>query len=576
MALQDYWDVIKRWWWLIVASVLVSTLASAISLSQQPRIYEAVTTVIVGQSLEKPNPTYSDFSIGQELAQTYIKMVDRQPILERAADALDLDFVPWHGNVSAQIVAGTQLVEIRVRDTSPARARALANEIAQQLILQTPSGSMESDHRREFVMEQLQSLEANIELTQQEIVEEQARLDAATSARAIQQYQTNVDALQQKLASYQSNYGTLLQSTQQATNYISIIEPASLPTRPISPNVPETLLLAATIGLSLAVGGAFLIEFIDNTVKTPEDVTQVTGLPVLGSISEYELPDGQGKLITAGNPQSPITESFRALRTSIDYYGVDTPIQSLMVTSAAPSEGKSVILANLAVVMAQGGRRVVVVDADMRRPVQHELFDLVNDHGLSDAVMAPSVDLAAYNHELDPYDLVSDRTASVSSEHRGTVAKETVDVPQSADARSLALGTDDAADQGGHLLGTPQPLDRGSLHVITTGPCPPNPADLLASKRMKSLLEELEGQADIVLFDAPPAMMVTDAVVLSKLVDGVVLLADSGRTKRTAARQLADRLRQVDANILGVVLNRVSSRGQSYYAYKYYTPNDAG
>jgi non-specific protein-tyrosine kinase len=93
---------------------------------------------------------------------------------------------------------------------------------------------------------------------------------------------------------------------------------------------------------------------------------------------------------------------------------------------------------------------------------------------------------------------------------------------------------------------------------------------------MKSLLEELEGQADIVLFDAPPAMMVTDAVVLSKLVDGVVLLADSGRTKRTAARQLADRLRQVDANILGVVLNRVSSRGQSYYAYKYYTPNDAG
>lgn len=536
MVLEDYWKIVKKWWWLMVASMLVATASSAFALSREPRIYEATTTVIVGQSLEKANPTYSDFSISQQLAQTYVNMVQRQPILQGAAEALGLGFVPWSGNVSAQIVPGTQLVEIRVRDTSPERARALADEIARQLIRQTPNNPTENERRHAFVQEQLLTLERNIELTGQEIVAEQAKLDAANSARAIQQYQANIDALEQKLTSYQANYATLLQSSQEATNYISVIEPASLPTNPISPNVPETLALAAAIGLGLAAGGAILIEFLDNTIKSHEDVKATMDLPTLGTIAAITGSKDDDKLITARYPLSPISESFRTLRTSIDYYSVDQPISTLLVTSAGPAEGKSLVLANLAVVMAQAGRRVVVVDADMRRPMQHKIFKLINDHGLSDAVMARGADLSVYNHELAP------------------------------DTLTL-VGPDKVRSA---LPALPSPVELGSLHVITTGPCPPNPADLLASKRMRDLVEELRQQADIVLFDTPPAMVVTDAVVLSRLVDGVLILTDAGHTKRAAARQTVERLRQVDAKLLGVVLNRVSPHEHGYYAYQGY------
>jgi non-specific protein-tyrosine kinase len=540
MALEDYWKIVRKWWWLILASTLVATASSAYSLSREPRIYQATTTVIVGQSLEKANPTYSDFSIGQQLAQTYVNMVTRQPILEGAAEALGLGFVPWSGNVSANIVPGTQLMEIRVRDTSPERARALADEVARQLILQTPSNPNENDRRRAFVEEQLQTLEQNIELTEEEIEAEQARLDAANSARAIQQYQANIEALEQKLTSYQSNYATLLQTSQEATNYISVIEPASLPTRPISPNVPETLMLAAAIGLALAVGGALLIEFIDDTIKTPEDVVKVMDLPVLGTIADMQKGKGSGVLVTDRYPQSPITESFRALRTSLDYYSVDNPIRTLEITSAGPAEGKSLILANLAIVMAQAGRRVVIVDTDMRRAMQHKIFDLVNDHGLSDAIMATGADLSVYNHELSPQELAM----------------------RSSDASQLD-------NPGG-----PQPVELGTLHIVTTGPIPPNPADLIASQRMRDLIDDLKRQADIVLFDTPPVMVATDAIVLSRLVDGVLLLADAGHTKRGAARQAVERFHQVDANLLGVVLNRVSRREDSYYSYSYYQAHD--
>jgi polysaccharide biosynthesis transport protein len=542
MAIEDYWKVVRKWWWLILASTLVATASSAYSLSKEPRIYEATTTVIVGQSLEKANPTYSDFSIGQQLAQTYVNMVRRQPVLQGAAEALDLGFVPWDGNVSANIVPGTQLMEIRVRDTSAERARALADEIARQLILQTPSNPNENDSRRTFVEEQLQTLERNIELTEEEIAEEQARLDAANSARAIQQYQTNIEALEQKLTSYQSNYANLLQTSQEATNYISVIESASLPTTPISPNVPETLVLAAAIGASLAVGGALLIEFIDDTLKTPDEVEKLTDLPVLATIADMQKGKGEGKLVTDRYPQSPITESFRALRTSLDYYSVDNPIRTLAVVSAGPAEGKSLILANLAIVMAQAGRRVAIVDADMRRPMQHKIFGLVNDHGLSDAIIATGADLSVYNHELSANKLAM-REANASR-------------------LDLSVGR--------------QPIEMGTLHIVTTGPCPPNPADLIASNRMKALIGELQKQADVVLFDTPPVMLVTDAIVLSRLVDGVLVLIDAGHTKRSAARKAIEKLHQVDANLLGVVLNRVSRRGDSYYSYSYYQSQEKG
>lgn len=539
MALEQYWAVIKKWWWLMVASMLVASVSSYVSVSRVPRIYQATTTVIVGQGFFEPNPSPQDLAISQQLALTYVNMVQRRPILQGAAEALGLPYVPWSGNVSARIVPGTQLVEISVRDTSPERARALADGIAQQLILQTPTDSAEEQERGAFIQAQLQSLQENISATEEEIKGEQAKLDAANSARAIQQYQANITALQQKLASYRSTYAALLQTVEGGTNYISLFEPAAMPTTPISPRVRETIMLAAAIGLALAVGGAFLIEFLDNTIKTPSDVTSTLDLPTLGVIARIEGKTHQEKLIAARNPRSPIAEAFRALRTSIRFSAVDRPVRTLMVTSANPVEGKSIVLANLAIVMAQAGQSVIVVDSDLRRPIQHEIFRLDNDHGLSNALLEYHPELPRYKRELKV---------------NGSSGK-----PNGAQGAAVERARDAMT---------------GSLQVITSGPVPPNPADLLASEHMETLIEELKTQADLVLFDTPPVLAVTDATVLSTRMDGILLVSDAGRTRRAAARQAVERLRQVDGHLLGVVLNRISLRSGGYYVYPYYYESD--
>ena len=513
MELKQYFDAIKKWWWLLVASTLVATISGYIGVSRMPRIYQAATTVMVGQGLQSANPTGQDLYISQQLAQTYREMVARQPILSGAAETLGLPYVPDPENVNAWLVAGTNLMGIAVRDTDPERARALADAIVQQLILATPNEIAEDQERQDFVRTQLRQLEANIQATEEEIVAENAKLAAANSARAIQQHEANITAMQDKLAAYQATYGSLLGSVEGRTNYISVFEPASTPTRPISPNVMQTVLMAAAIGLALAVGGALLIEFLDDTVKTPDDVKRAVDLPTLSSIARLENGAAASNLIAIHDPLSPITEAYRAVRTSIRVSSVDKPLRTLVVTSSQPSEGKTTLVANLGVVMAQAGNRVVVVDTDLRRSALHKRFDVPNREGLTNLLL-----------EEEP--VLDDWLRETGVEN---------------------------------------------LRVLTSGPLPPNPSELLGSQKMRRLIERLEEEADVVLFDTPPILLVTDAAVLAMEADGVLLLAKSGRVRRAAVQQAAQRLQQLGANVVGVVLSFVpAQRPKGYYYYRYY------
>ncbi len=511
MELKQYFSIVKKWWWLIVASTLVATVAGYIAVSRVPRVYQATTTAVVGPGLPSPSLTTQDLWFSQQLAQTYRDMVSRQPILEGVAKALNLPFVPWAGNVSARLVPGTQFLEISVRDTDPERARAIADEIARQLIAQTPGDLASDQSRQSFVQAQLKSIEENINLTQQEIQNEQAKLDAANSARAIQQYQNNIAALQQKLASYQSTYADLLQSAQKQTSYLSIFEPAVTPTKPISPRMLETVLMAAALGMILAFGGAFLIEFLDDTVETPDDIARATNLTTLGVISRISSKEGEDKLIAARYPLSPITEAFRTLRTNVQMASIDEPIHTLLVTSSGPVEGKSTIVANLAIVLAQSGKSVVVVDADLRRSALHKIFQVPNQVGLADALL-----------------------------------------------------------QGEPVLdGYLQDTGIENLRLLTGGSQPLNPSELLGSQKMRHLIQRLKAEADILLFDTPPLLPVTDAAVLARETDGVLLVAEARRTRRAAIKQTTERLRQIGANTLGIVLNRapLDEIGSYYYYY---------
>lgn len=213
-------------------------------------------------------------------------------------------------------------------------------------------------------------------------------------------------------------------------------------------------------------------------------------------------------LITISNPRSPIAEAYRALRTNLEFSNLDKSLRALLVTSAGAEEGKSTTLANLAVTIAQSGKRVILVDADLRRPTQHQIFELKNNVGLTD------------------------------------------------------MARDDA------LLAAPPLQDSGvpNLQILTSGQLPPNPAEILGSKRMSDILAALLERADLILFDAPPVLAVTDAVVLSAKMDGVLLVVSAGKTKRENAKKARAQLEKINARILGAVVNNVKAeKGASYY-----------
>ena len=203
------------------------------------------------------------------------------------------------------------------------------------------------------------------------------------------------------------------------------------------------------------------------------------------------------------------------LRTNIQFSSVDQPVKSILVTSAGPVEGKSVTAANLAVIMAQAGLRTILIDADLRRPVEHRLFNLTNEVGLTNALIAQG--------PLDSY---------------------------------------------------VRPTQVENLRILTTGALPPNPAEALGSGRMRALKAHLESEADMLIFDSPPCFPLTDAAVLARLVDGVVLVVDCADTRRDSALRAKELLEKVGGHILGIVLNRVSPQGSGYYNYYYYYSHD--
>src|SRR5581483_10545302 len=329
----------------------------------------------------------------EQLALTYIQIARTLPVLQSTIDDLGVSLTPDQlaGMFSANIIQGTQIIELRVIDTDPLRAQALANELAFRLTQQAPS-SAEQDQlkRRSFIQQQVDELEKKIQEAQVSIADLQRSLPVTASAREIADNQQKIAALQGQSAQWQQTYAALLAYlAPQSPNYLSIIEPASLPRYPIGPNVTQTLLIAAAMGLALGLAGALLIEYLDDAIKTPEDITELLQLPTIGSIARIQ--GGQDrKLVTAVSPRSPISEAYRVLRTNIQFASLDKPLKSILVTSAGPYEGKSVTAANLAIAMALVGQRTILVDADFRKPAQQRLFGVTNDVGLANALLAQS------------------------------------------------------------------------------------------------------------------------------------------------------------------------------------------
>ena len=517
MELGDYVRVFLRWWWLIALGVIVAAGSTFLAVRQQPNIYEAKATLMLSQVMQDQQASQSDLWMAQNLAQTYVELGQRRAIRDAVMAALGLSWLP---DYDIAHVPNALLLEVTATDSDPERVAAVANEVANQLVRQSPSNPQQEDgERQQFVQQQLDDLEVNIDITKAKLAEAEETLAGTFSARQIADIQNQIAALQQKLNAYQLNYSQLLAFREQrGPNTISVVDPAVVPTQPIGPNVMRTVLLAAAVGLVLAAGTAFLLEYLDDTIKSPEDVEKAMGVHTLAGISRIQVEEIRDTLITAQRPRSPISESYRVLRTSLQFSSLGTPLRSFLVTSPSPVEGKSTTAANLAVVMAQEGRAVVLVDADLRRPVLHRIFELGNKSGLSNLLLQEVPDLDGYL----------------------------------------------------------QPTGVDNLRLLNSGPLPPNPSELLASERMDTLIEYLKAETNVIIFDSPPALTVTDALVLAAKTDGVLLVVDSGRSRRAAAAEAVERFRQTGAHLLGAVLNRFQSRRAGYYYYHYYEVGSKG
>ena len=516
MELRHYSNILLKWWWLILISMIVAGAASFLASRSTPRLYQSRTTLMVGQALQNPNPNASEFYTGQALAQSYTDLVKREPVLRDTLQALGLewDWVALQNMITSRIVPGTQLLEIAVLDTDPQRAKILVDELANQLILRSPGGSdPKREAERQFLLTQIEEIKQNIEGAQDEISQLSGVIAKATSARAIQDARSRQTTLQTQVTEWQSTYAQMLTNLNVGTtNSLSVVELAQVPVSPVGSGATANVIMAIAIGLVLAAAAAFLLEYLDDTVKTAEDVRRTTNLTMLGGITTIEGRDQPAKLISLNQPRSPATEAYRALRTNLQFSIVDNPLRVLMITSANPQEGKSITAANLAVVMAQTGKRVVLIDSDLRRPAQHKIFSLSNKVGLTNILIDPEV--------------------------------RWEDVWQSTEVETLK--------------------------IITSGALPPNPSEMLGSKRMIHLIETLLQNTEIVIFDCPPVLAVSDALVLSNRVDGVLLVINASRTRRAQVTRAKEALETVGAHILGAALNRISRRKKGEYQYDYY------
>lgn len=294
-----------------------------------------------------------------------------------------------------------------------------------------------------------------------------------------------------------------------------LVTPASVPTSPVAPQPVRTGILALFVGLVLGLGLAVLREFLDDSVKTKDDFERVVpGVPVLGLIPVVSAWRGRETpyLVSIEDPTSPAAEAYRTLRTSIQFLGLEQPMRTLQVTSANAQEGKTTTLANLAVALARSGATVAIVCCDLRRPRVHEFFGLANEVGFT-SVLLGKVPLAGAVQEVP---------------------------------------------------------DQARLALLASGPLPPNPSELLSSRRTVEVLGSLQAEYDIVLVDAPPVLPVTDALVLSGRVDATLLVAVAGATTRKEVARSVELLRQVDAPLVGAVLNGVDTEGSYGYAYQSY------
>ena len=487
VTLLDYVRVVWRRKWFVGVGMLVAVLGALVASSVQDPIYSAEAQMLVeprsGDAVFQQDQNLAVSSLDRRI-QTEIQVLEGQQVRQRVQDDLGLAELP----PDVDGVAGsTDVVSVNVRSGDPQVAQTLADAYIDAYIAT----------RRELAVSELTRASDQLRAT---VTDLQAQIDATDEGS------TQRQALLAQQAPFKERLDQLQIDAALTTGGASIVQSAELPTDPVEPKPIAAGVLAGVVGLIIGLAAAFIIDFLDDSIRRADDLTVHSDLPVLAVVPGKTPPDHRP--IALSEPHEFAVEVYRGLRTSVQFLGLDQPLRVLQVTSALPGEGKTTTAANLAVVLAQAGKQVAIVDADLRKPRIHSVFGLPTRPGLTEALIGSESLEMAINH----------------------------------------LGT---------------------IHVIVAGTMAPNPSEILASARFANLIATLASRYDYVIVDSAPVLPVSDALALSRVVDGVLLVCQAGRTTRRTLAEATSRLAQVGAPLVGLVLNRATERTSQGYGYGY-------
>lgn len=508
---------LRRWvLFCLIPSILVFGAAYVRGKNVTPVYQTSATLYVQAASQSGSVPGSTDVYTSEQLLPTYSRMITLPVIsdaIDRAVDRVypgyDIaahNLTVGNSNVAlAGSMPNTQLLDISVQDTVPARAK-LATDAAANALIKKIVSIQHADFKGagQALQRQLAQSEASIQSVSQRIA-------------AYHGPDSGLNSLKAQLSGYQSIYQTVLSSQEEfnvgrdtALNGIRVFSPAPVPTTPLPHSPLRGAILYLFLALLVTGGAVYTYGYLDDTLQTPEEVETVAGARILGTILRVDrgtslFPTEQGESSSRGT----LADAYRLVRTNLLALATEVPVRTVMVTSAAPEEGKSTTISNLARVLAESGKKVLLVDADLRRPSLHRIFRAEHNVGLVEAL-----------HD---------------------------------------------SEQEVRLEAT----DHANLSLLVSGSARSAPTDSLGSPRMKQLLPALQAKSEIVLLDSPPVLAVPDAAVMSMMVDGVVLVVDPSRTTRRDLRRTKDAIEGVGGTVLGVVVNRLSRASSPYYYYYY-------
>ncbi|MEZ4870519.1 MAG: hypothetical protein R3C14_54825 [Caldilineaceae bacterium] len=562
--IQQYWSIIRRWFWLLILAFLAAALTAFSIGRNQATIYETSARLIVGPGIDSPNPGLNDLRTSGQLMRTYAELALTRPNLQSVITELQLplDFESLSKMVDIVVNETTQILSIRVRGSNAQEAVDIANAVAMMIVRLSPGGAVQANGQaRSDIQTQMEEAQQRVDESEVAVAKLDAQWQAATTIEQKNSLAEELTQARTQLADAQRLLASLTELSQNSnTNQVKVIELA-VNAKAVDSNLLLITALAGIAGFILALTVVLGLGYFDDTIRTVDDFAFMSDLPILATLAKHKRLSGVGRerLVVHALPESRVVENYRVLSIKLLLSGfqnkgaegqpanlnlVDptgtvqaiaakSTLRSVLISGTQANEDVSEIASNLAVLLAQTGYRVILVDAYLHRPAIHHLFGIQERRGLADILLlrnlAPKATIS-HLRNLPPTPIGD--------------AAQLIHVPDAELQESAALVNVDWAP---------------GLQLLVSGSQPTNPFELLVSPHMADLIKRLEKQADLVLIAASPLLSSADSLILASRVDGVVIVARAGKTRRETIKEIVASMRSLNANILGAILNHHQS-----------------